>query len=165
MLLILAGQHVTLRRLQGRDSLDGPNCFASAAMDSPCECEYNNPDSLDARLFLYVVSAVAPAVTMDGAFSLSWFHTGNLSAGVQTRVRASPNVGLTLDGLARCIRTYIRTYVCTYVCIRHIVVNNRAVYIHASMHACIYACIHSYPHAYMHTRMHACIHTYMHTAG
>jgi len=39
------------------------------AIDSPCECEHNNPDSLDARLFL--VLAVAPAVTMDEASSLS----------------------------------------------------------------------------------------------
>jgi len=40
------------------------------SIDSPCECEHNNPDSLDARLFPSVVSAVAPAVTMDGASSL-----------------------------------------------------------------------------------------------
>ena len=38
---------------------------------SPCECEHNNPDSLDARLFPSVVLAVAPAVTMDEASSLS----------------------------------------------------------------------------------------------
>ena len=42
------------------------------AIDSPCECEHNNPDSLDARLFFTVVLAVAPAVTMDEASSLSW---------------------------------------------------------------------------------------------
>jgi len=36
-----------------------------------CECEPNNPDSLDARLFPSVVLAVAPAVTMDEAYSLS----------------------------------------------------------------------------------------------
>jgi len=41
------------------------------AIDSPCECEHNNPDSLDARLFSFVVLAVAPAVTMDEASSLS----------------------------------------------------------------------------------------------
>jgi len=41
------------------------------AIDSPCECEYNNPNSLDARLFPSVVLAVAPAVTMDEAYSLS----------------------------------------------------------------------------------------------
>ena len=40
-------------------------------IDSPCECEPNNPDSLDARLFFTVVLAVAPAVTMDEASSLS----------------------------------------------------------------------------------------------
>jgi len=34
-----------------------------APIDSPCECEPNNPDSLDARLFPSVVLAVAPAVT------------------------------------------------------------------------------------------------------
>ena len=43
----------------------------SEAIDSPCECEHNNPDSLDARLFFTVVLAVAPAVTMDEASSLS----------------------------------------------------------------------------------------------
>ena len=41
------------------------------AIDSPCECEHNNPDSLDARLFPSVALAVAPAVTMDEASSLS----------------------------------------------------------------------------------------------
>ena len=40
------------------------------AIDSPCECEHNNPDSLDARLFPSVVFAVAPALTMDKAASL-----------------------------------------------------------------------------------------------
>jgi len=44
------------------------------AIDSPCECEHNNPDSLDARLFFTVVLAVAPAVTMDEAASLSRYH-------------------------------------------------------------------------------------------
>jgi len=39
----------------------------SELIDSPCECEHNNPDSLDARLFFTVVLAVAPAVTMDEA--------------------------------------------------------------------------------------------------
>ena len=39
------------------------------AIDSPCECEHNNPDSLDARLFFTEVLAVAPAVTMDEASS------------------------------------------------------------------------------------------------
>jgi len=41
------------------------------AVDSPCECEHNNPVSLIARLFPSVVLAVAPAVTMDEASSLS----------------------------------------------------------------------------------------------
>jgi len=41
------------------------------SIDSPCECEHNNPDSLDARLFFTVVLAVASAVTMDEASSLS----------------------------------------------------------------------------------------------
>ena len=44
---------------------------SARAIDSPCECEHNNPDSLDARLFFTVVLAVAPAVTMDEAPSLS----------------------------------------------------------------------------------------------
>ena len=46
--------------------------------DSPCECEHNNPGSLDARPFPSVVLAVAPSVTMDEASSLSPspFRTG-----------------------------------------------------------------------------------------
>jgi len=40
-------------------------------IDSPCECEHNIPDSLDARLVSSVVLAVAPAVAMDQASSLS----------------------------------------------------------------------------------------------
>jgi len=40
------------------------------SIDSPCECAHNNPDSLDSRLFPFVVLAVAPAVTMDEASSL-----------------------------------------------------------------------------------------------
>ena len=39
-------------------------------IDSPCECEHTDPDSLDARLFSSVVLAVAPAVTMDEAYCL-----------------------------------------------------------------------------------------------
>jgi len=58
--------------IQGGNS---PNRSSSAnsalAIDSPCECEHNNPDSLDARLFPSVVLAVAPAVTMDEASSLT----------------------------------------------------------------------------------------------
>jgi len=41
------------------------------SIDSPCGCEHNNPDSLDARLFPSVVLAVTPAVPMDEAYSLS----------------------------------------------------------------------------------------------
>ena len=41
-----------------------------APIDSPFECEHNNPDSLDARLFPSVVLAVAPGV-MDEESSLS----------------------------------------------------------------------------------------------
>jgi len=41
------------------------------AIDSPCACEHNNPNSLDARLFPSVVLAVAPAVAMDEASFLS----------------------------------------------------------------------------------------------
>ena len=55
---------------------------SSVAIDSPCEREHNNPDSLDARLFPSVVLAVAPAVTMDKASSLSvgWAGTEISSA-------------------------------------------------------------------------------------
>jgi len=42
------------------------------AIDSQCECEHNNPDSLDAQLLPSVVLAVAPAVTMDEASYLLW---------------------------------------------------------------------------------------------
>ena len=40
------------------------------SIDSPCECEHNNPYSQDARLFPSVGLAVAPAVTMEKASSL-----------------------------------------------------------------------------------------------
>ena len=40
-------------------------------IDSPFECEHSNLDSIDARLFPSMVLAVAPAVTRDGASSLS----------------------------------------------------------------------------------------------
>jgi len=53
--------------------------FTYTSIDSPCECEQNNPDSLDARLFFTVVLAVAPAVTMDEASSLS---NGELRTGI-----------------------------------------------------------------------------------
>jgi len=36
-------------------------CGPSPSIDSPCECEHKNPDSLDARLFPSVVLAVATA--------------------------------------------------------------------------------------------------------
>jgi len=42
-----------------------------APIDSLCECEHSNPDSLDARLFPSVMLAVAPAVPMDEASSLT----------------------------------------------------------------------------------------------
>jgi len=38
--------------------------YAKRSRANPCECEHNDPDSLDARLFPSVVLAVAPAVTM-----------------------------------------------------------------------------------------------------
>ena len=41
------------------------------SIDSPCECEHNNPYPLDARLLPSVVLAVSPAGTMDEASSLS----------------------------------------------------------------------------------------------
>ena len=53
---------------KGRETLLRPR---RPPIDSPCECEHNNLDSLDARLFSSVVLAVAPAVTMDAASSLS----------------------------------------------------------------------------------------------
>jgi len=47
------------------------SALPATPIDSLCECEHNNPDSLDARrLFLSVVLAVAPAVYMDEATSL-----------------------------------------------------------------------------------------------
>jgi len=50
-----------------------PVVRACTSIDSPCECEHNNLDSLDARRFSSVVLAVAPAVTMDEASSLSTY--------------------------------------------------------------------------------------------
>ena len=41
--------------------------LVSRPIDYSCECEHNNSDSLDARLFLSVVLPVAPAVTIDEA--------------------------------------------------------------------------------------------------
>ena len=58
------------------------------AIDSPCECEHNNPDSLDARRFPSVVLAVAPSVAMDEASSL-------LEVGGE-RVVSQPGVGVGL---------------------------------------------------------------------
>jgi len=49
-------------------------------MNSPCECEHNKLDSLDARLFPSVVLAAAPAVTMDEASSLSPTSNVNTSS-------------------------------------------------------------------------------------
>jgi len=57
-------------------------------MNSPCECEQNYPDSRDARLFPSVVLAVAPAVTMDEASSLSGRHG-----------RVNPNLRTEIEGL------------------------------------------------------------------
>jgi len=42
-------------------------------IDSPCEYERNNLNSLDARPFPSVVLVVAPAVTVDEASSLVWY--------------------------------------------------------------------------------------------
>jgi len=53
---------------------EGARRPAPPSLDSPCECEHSNLDSLDARLFPFVVLAVAPAVTMDEASSLSRYH-------------------------------------------------------------------------------------------
>ena len=47
--------------------------WGGVSIDSSCECEHNNPDSLNARLFPSVVLAVAPAVTMDEACFRSWY--------------------------------------------------------------------------------------------
>jgi len=65
------GQPATQRGVSCLSSRFASTSVAWVAIDSPCECEHNNPDSLDARLFFTVVLAVAPAVTMDGASSLS----------------------------------------------------------------------------------------------
>ena len=46
-------------------------CNYGGAKDSPCACEHNNQDSLNARLFPSVMLAVAPTVTMYEASSLS----------------------------------------------------------------------------------------------
>jgi len=60
-------------------------------IDSPCECEHNDPDSLDARLFFTVVLAVAPAVAMDEASSLS--PTNQLAEGpsATNKLRINPS--------------------------------------------------------------------------
>ena len=53
------------RRLIFEGVVAAPKIFAVR------ECEHNEPDSLDARLFPSVVFSVAPAVTMNEASSLS----------------------------------------------------------------------------------------------
>jgi len=76
-------------------------CNYGGAIDSPCECEYNNPDSLDARLFFTVVLAVVPAVTMDEASSLS--------------CAGRPRVGASRLGGTDALYLYLYMYVCMYV--------------------------------------------------
>jgi len=57
--------------------------------DSPCDCEPNNPGFLDARLFPFVVFAVAPVATMDEASSLSPSNIFRSSPQLCWRERAS----------------------------------------------------------------------------
>jgi len=47
-----------------------PRELSSADLKQHENCEHDNPDSLDARLFPSVVLAAAPAVTVDEASSL-----------------------------------------------------------------------------------------------
>jgi len=54
------------------DVEDDGGAGAGLAIHSPCECEHNSPDSLDARLF----PSVTPAVTIDEASSLSLATSG-----------------------------------------------------------------------------------------
>jgi len=58
------------------EAIDVWHVSLSPLVASACECEHNNntPDSIDARLFSFVVLAVAPVVTMDEATSLLWYH-------------------------------------------------------------------------------------------
>jgi len=57
---------VPLRGVSCRACCDhGRSIFSVVVLDSPCECEHNHPDSLDARLFPSVVLAVAPAVRVN----------------------------------------------------------------------------------------------------
>ena len=56
---------------RSRQAAGGRGDQTRPAIDSPCECEHNNLDSLDARLFPSIVLAVAPAMTIDEASSLS----------------------------------------------------------------------------------------------
>ena len=62
-------------------------------IDSPCACEHNNPDSLDARLFFTVVLAVAPAVSMDEASSLSPLGCGRWYAPSPRHLRSLLSAG------------------------------------------------------------------------
>ena len=70
VLLFLFG---LLERVSAREHIVDKVHLSSRGTDSTCECEHNNPDSLDARLFFTVVLADAPAVTTDEASSLSNF--------------------------------------------------------------------------------------------
>jgi len=68
----------------------------SVPIDSSCECEDNNhPDSLDARLFPSVVLTVAPAVTMNEAYSLSVLRS-------RTRVERGENRATAYFYLSAC---------------------------------------------------------------
>jgi len=85
-------------------------------IDSPCECEHNNPDSLDARLFPTVVLAAAPAATMDEASSLLCFVVFTFTRGISRYalpLMDAPGAGLSL-GLTLCIGTEIDTETSIY---------------------------------------------------
>jgi len=73
---------VPLRGVSYRACCDHGRSIFSVA----CECERNNPNSLDARLFLSVVLAVAPAVTTDEASSLSRVNVNNHSDSLDARL-------------------------------------------------------------------------------
>jgi len=54
---------------ESRSENQGWRNYYRGVIDSLRECEHSNPDSLEARLFPFVVLAVAPAVVMDDASS------------------------------------------------------------------------------------------------
>ena len=74
-----------------------PSCDGSP-IDSPCECEHNNPDSLDSRLFSFVGLAVAHAVTIDEAGATANTTKSNSRTSRESGLLCSHSHGIYVGG-------------------------------------------------------------------